>query len=150
MKITPLNYSYTNKMSKTQNFEGLWGKTSKNSDIEQSLGITKVEEVCYYYPFEDETAEDIQCIVEENTEAYIDESESVPKYKVKECKVCTTLPFNELSYLNYATLSPKAKLSNKVKIVHACAKDKYTTNEFGPSQESAVNEAVARKLDANV
>lgn len=147
MKITPLNYSNTNKISKTQNFEGLWGKTSRTSDIEASLGIPKVEEVYYYYPYSDETQAEIQHVVDENTEAYIDESDSVPKYKVKECRVCTTLPFNELSYLNYATLSPKAKISSKIKLVHSYAKDKFVTNEYGLNQEAAVNEEVSRMLD---
>ncbi len=146
MKISPLNYLMNAKLNKIQNFQGLWGKTSRTSDFDQALGIPKVEEVCYYYPFSDEAPSEIQSVVEKNTKAYIDESDEVPKYWLKECKVCTTLPFNELSYLNYATMS-KPKIQGKLRVVHALAKDKYTDNVYGPNQCSAVNEQVGQNFN---
>ena len=147
MKISALNHSNFGNINKTQNFQGLWGKTSRNSDFDQALGIPKVEEVCYYYPFQDETKEEIKSVVENNTEAYIDESDETPKYRLRECKVCTTLPFQEINYLNYASMSPKTKLQGKMRIVHAYAKDKYTTSEYGPKQSPAINEDIAQKLN---
>ena len=147
MKIAPLNYSNNLNINKTQPFQGLWGKTSRNSDFDQALGIPKVEEVCYYYPFKDETSEQIQAVIEKNTEAFIDESEDTPKYKIRDCRVCTTLPFQEVHYINYATMSPKSKISNKLKIIHSFVKDKFLTSEYGPSQGSAVNDEIAQKLN---
>lgn len=149
MKISALNHSNFGNINKLQNFQGLWGKTSRNSDFDQALGIPKVEEVCYYYPFQDETREEIQSVVEKNTEAYIDESEDTPKYKIRDCRVCTTLPFQKDYYLNYVALSSKSKLQDKMKVVHTYVKDKYTTSEYGPKQSSAVNENLVQKLNIN-
>ncbi len=147
----PLFNSFENlNVSNKQSFQGLWGKTSRSSDFDQVLGIPKVEEVCYYYPFNDETPEQIQSVIDKNTEAYIDESEDTPKYKIRDCKVCTTLPFQELHYINYATLSPKSKLNNRIKIIHSFVKDKFVTNEYGPNQESAKNDEVAQKLNLKI
>ena len=54
----PLFNSFENlNVANKQSFQGLWGKTSRSSDFDQVLGIPKVEEVCYYYPFNDETPE---------------------------------------------------------------------------------------------
>ncbi len=150
MKIAPLNYTNNGNINKNQAFQGLWGKTSRNSDFDQALGIPKVEEVCYYYPFNDETQEQIQSVIDKNTEAYIDESEDTPKYKIRDCRVCTTLPFQEVHYINYATLSPKSKLNNRIKLIHSFVKDKFVTNEYGPSQESAKNDEIAQKLNLKV
>ncbi len=147
MKITPFYLNRNMNQNKIQNFEGLWGKTSRNSDFDQALGIPKVEEVCYYYPFKNETPDQIHEVVSKNTEAYIDESEEIPKYKIKDCKVCTTFPFEEIHYLSYAMMPSKSKLSNKIKIIHSYVKDKYTTNKYGPEQTSAVNEEVVKRLN---
>ena len=66
----PLFNSFENlNVANKQSFQGLWGKTSRSSDFDQVLGIPKVEEVCYYYPFNDETPEQIQSVIDKNTEA---------------------------------------------------------------------------------
>ena len=42
MKITSIN-NFKNGISNKQNFTGLWGKTSKTSDMDPALGIVKVQ-----------------------------------------------------------------------------------------------------------
>lgn len=147
MKIVPFNLCRNQNLNKIQNFEGLWGKTSRTVDFEQVLGIPKVQEVCYYYPFKDETPEQIQEVVSKNTEAYIDESNNTPKYKIRECRVCTTFPFVEEDYLSYTTMSPMSKISNQSRAIYSYVKDKFITNKYGPNQISAVNEEVEKKLN---
>lgn len=151
MRITQNNFTYNslkhNHQVNTQNFKGLWGKTSRNSDFDSVLGIPKIEETSYYYPFADETKDDVRKIVSANTSAIIDESDDSPKYKIKDCKICTTLPFKKVHYDNYAAMTASSKLYNNMRTVHYSVKDKYTNNGYGSEQISAMNEEVAKKLD---
>ncbi len=141
MQITPIN---TN--NKHQNFAGLWGRTSRSTDFDMSLGVPKVEDTYYYYPFIDETEEQIQNVRKENTLADIIQEDGYDKYIVRDCKICTKLPFKEANYLGYLAWTPDKKLTQKIKLVHYSVKDKYTTNEYGLSQENAFNAKVSEKL----
>ena len=67
MNISLFNSFEKLNVANKQSFQGLWGKTSRSSDFDQVLGIPKVEEVCYYYPFNDETPEQIQSVIDKNT-----------------------------------------------------------------------------------
>lgn len=149
MKINSINYSlnYNKPTHKAQNFEGLWGKTSKNTDFDAVLGIPKVEETSYYYPFSDETQDEINKVVKENTSADIDETDGAMKYKINDCRVCTTLPFKKVNFENYTAMNEKSKLYSNTKVIHYSVKDKYLNNGYGSEQISASNENVAKKLD---
>lgn len=146
MQINLINYN-NKPMVKIPSFEGLWGKTSKNTDFDAVLGVPKVEETSYYYPFADETKAEIAKVVQENTKADIEEQGGSIKYKINDCKVCTTLPFKQVHFDNYRAMNEKSKLYNNMKTVHYSVKDKYINNGYGSEQVSAINEKVAQKLD---
>jgi len=148
MKITPINYSYnySNIQTKSQNFEGLWGKTSRNTDFDKVLGVPTVRETYYYYPFSDETTERINQVVSENTDADIVEENGNFRYMIKDCKICTTLPFKEVNFDTYSAMDSSSRLTKNARVVHYCAKNKYITNQYGNEQVSAANDAVAQKL----
>ena len=148
MKITPVNYIQYNNHN-TQNFSGLWGKTSRTSDFEQALGIPKIHECCYYYPFSDEKNEQIDKVVQDNKNAFIDQENGNSKYKIKECKVCTTLPFTEKQYTEYLDMDNKSLINSLTKKIHSFVSDKYTTNEFGLSQKPAENDIISKRLNRN-
>ncbi len=143
MKITPINY---NTYNKAQNFSGLWGKTSRRTDFDQSLGVPKIEDTYYYYPFSDETQAEIQSVIKSNTSADIDEENGIPKYKIKSCKICMTLPLKKVNYKNYSEMTPDNRLTSMIKRAHYCVKDKYVTNEYGPNQTPAINDVVSQKI----
>ncbi len=147
MKIAPVNYSfYTNKNQKLQSFEGLWGKTSRNTDYDEAMGIPIIQEVCYYYPYLDENPEQIQKQIEKNTGAYVVEENGNSRYKTKECKLATILPFTEAQFLNYFGFTISDELTQNIKRIHALLGDKYVNNIYGKEQQSAINEAVIQKL----
>ncbi len=146
MQINSINYN-NKQMVKTPSFEGLWGKTSKNTDFDVVLGVPKVEETSYYYPFADETREEINKVIKENTKADIEEQGGSIKYKINDCRLCTTLPFKQSHFDNYRVMNEKSKLYNNMKTVHYSVKDKYINNGYGSEQVSAINEKVAQRLD---
>lgn len=149
MQINSSNYSFNfNKQTvKNPNFEGLWGKTSRNTDFDVVLGIPKIEETSYYYPFADETKEEINKIVTENTRADIEGSSGTIKYKINDCRICTTLPFKKVDFDNYTSINEKSDINSNMKTVHYLVLDKYINNGYGAEQTSALNEKVAQKLD---
>ncbi len=136
MKITPVNYSYNKSQSKAQNFKGLWGKTSRNTDYDAALGVPKVEDVYYYYPFSGEKKEEIEEVKNKYTSAYV---ENNSKYRVKDCRVCTYLPFTKADYDGYSSLTDGSKLTKDDKSIHSYVQDKYVNNEYGNNQTPAVN-----------
>lgn len=147
MQITPVNYySYSNKQQKIQNFEGLWGKTTRKTDYDEAMGIPKIQEVYYYYPYMDESSEQIQKQIDNNTNAYIDEQNGNSRYQIKECKVCTTLPFKEAHFRNYSEMTKADRLTPNIKRVHYSVRDKYINNVYGNEQKSAINDVVTQKL----
>ena len=69
MRISSINnINYT----KNRNFTGLWAKTTLNSDVDPALGILKVQETSYYYPFKDENLKVASVFVEGNKYAHIE------------------------------------------------------------------------------
>ncbi len=140
MKIIPIKYTNINN---SQNFKGLWGKTSRNTDYDCALGVPKVEDDYYYYPFADESSEEIKKIHSENTKAYVEDSS---RYRIKDCKICATLPFNKNMYEAYTAIKDKKEITDNIQFIHYFVKDKYIDNEYGNKQKSAVNDIVLNEL----
>ena len=130
-----MRISAINNCSK-QNFQGLWGKTSKNIDIDEALGVRKEDEVKYYYPFKDEDPREAYLLVQGIKHAYIDEKE--PAYYVNDARVCATLPFTEAEYLAYKSLQDKKQATDTTVKIHEYVANKYLNAEYGV-QQSAQN-----------
>ncbi len=141
MKILPV-HNYNN--TKTQNFNGLWGKTTFLVDRDSVLGVTTDTETYYYYPFIDESQEDIDKVLNRNKTAYFDH-DAGDRYVIKECKLCTTLPFKEAHFNNYKNADIATKLIPNIKKVHYSVLDKYLSN-IG-EQDSAINPVIAARLN---
>lgn len=144
MKISPI--SYNNLQQKSQNFNGLWGRTSSSTDFDESLGVPKVEITYYYYPFKHESESEIQRVVADSKTAFFKEEDGVAKYNVQDCKICATLPFTKDNFDSYINLTPENKLSPVIKLVHSAVQDKYINNDYGFGQKSAINGIVSQKL----
>ena len=81
MRISQLNSSLVQcQQNKSTSFKGLWGETSVMKDKDPALCILSEQQTYYYYPFFDETQDEIRLAVEQNTNAYIDEYAPEPIY----------------------------------------------------------------------
>lgn len=147
MRITALNQTHNLKQNNVQSFKGLWGRTTVTNDQEPAMCIFKNLETTYYYPFSDETEDDIAEVISHNTYAFIDET--IPQYKVKECKVCTSLPFTQSTYEKYAASGQYTPITENLRKIHTFVHDKYITNELN-QQQSASNKALASRLNVKV
>jgi len=151
MKITPvsINYNYgkTNKnINKNKNlspsFDGLWGKTTFRADFEPVMSIPKIETIYYYYPFLNETEDEVRKIVDENSDAKIVDGS---KYIVRECKQGYTMPFTEEQYKEYMQVGERTEITGLMRTIHKNVIDKYTTNDYAENQKSAASEMVERR-----
>lgn len=146
MRVAGINQAYNLKQNNTQAFKGLWGKTSMINDIEPAMCIFKNQTTYYYYPFLDETDEEINKVVKENSSAYIDEKSR--RYKVNECRVCVTLPCTKSAYEEYTKADASTKLTEYLKDIHMGVNNKYINNALN-HQISAVNDKIKYELYQN-
>lgn len=145
MKISPLVNTIN---TRNTNFTGLWGKTTRKTDIDPAIGIPTVYETYYYFPFLDETKEDIENVQFAYNNAYIEDKDGTSKYKIIECKQCTTLPFKQVSFEeNYQKYEPSKRLTSSIKKIHKAAEKLFLNNKFGTEQVSAANKYVSARLD---
>lgn len=143
MKISPVN-NYRNIQKNHQSFNGLWGKTSINTDYDESLGIPKIEHIFYYYPFKNESQASVDEIVRANTYANIEkDAGGISKYVINECKVCATLPFDDKSFQQYKNADDNVVLSDILMRINRIASKMYCDNSI--NQSEAQNMSVAKK-----
>ena len=140
MRVSSVN-NFRSNISKTQNFNGLWGKTSLLSDKDPALGILKVQDISYYYPFKDENIKAAEMLVQGYKNAYIDESTSKPRYVVNDCRLCATLPFTEAEFNQYRALKKGTRLNDLHRSIHSFVGRFYLNKDQG-SQTSAINRNV--------
>lgn len=148
MKVSAIHNNYNFQNSKSLNFNGLWGNTKRLIDRDPVMGVKTDYQTYFYYPYMDETQEDINKVVSDNTAAYIDDSTNVSTYVVKECKVCTTLPFKKVHFDNYQAANSATRMTPNLKRVHFSVQDKYINNI--DEQKSAVNEEMTSRLNTRV
>ena len=106
--------------------------------------IFKNKETTYYHPFADETKEEINRVVDKNTCAYMDES--IPQYIIKECRVCTTLPFSKKQFNEYFTANSNTEITPAMKRIHAFVVDKFINSNLD-AQKSAINKNVSEAIN---
>ena len=108
MKILPIN-SISNHYSKANNanFKGLWGKTINNDHMESEYNIS--EKIYEYYPFRDETKEQIEKVKTENGRYKEDlpgkglVQDPWPNIDSVVISVMAALPFTSKEFLQYTT-----------------------------------------------
>lgn len=143
MKITPLSINAIHNKMNNKSFKGLWGETTRLIDKDPVLGVSTDYETYYYYPYADETSDEINEIIKNNTAAYIDYNRGC-RYVVKECKVCTLLPFKKVNFDSYHAADNSTRLTQNIKKVHFSVRDKYINNQG--EQISAVNKTIKSRL----
>ena len=142
MRITPV-VKQSNTVN-NQTFSGLWGKTKRRTDIDEGLNIPSITETYFYYPFSDETEQQIRQIQKETNKEYIENkngSDKLYKYRFKRCR---KLPFTMNEFTNYYLNS---NLDKNSKIIHQYAQNLYTTKGFEIEQIPAFNDDVETLLD---
>ncbi len=149
MNIRSLNIGLNNSIgsNKNQSFNGLWGGTTRLVDKDPVLGVNTDYETYYYYPYLDEPLSEIDNVIKNNTAAYID-AENGSRYVVKECKVCTTLPFKAVHFDIYRHADSSTRLTQNLKKVHFSVQDKYINNQG--EQKSAVNDVIKSRLNVKM
>ena len=115
---------------KPQSFNGLWGKFSQVSDIEPAMQIPLVNKYFYYYPFKDESEEQIAKVLKANSDAKIVNDDGEDKYIIKEAKRTIRAPFTEEEYRKYLALKPTDKLDLNMKNIHSTVKHRFITSGF--------------------
>ncbi len=134
--------------NKSQNFKGLWALTTRRTDIDPGIGIPVINETSYYFPFSDESEQEINKVRQETENAQIEQGKNGRKiYKFYDFQRCKTLPFTSESYKNYQNFTADEKLTNDLKIIHSFAQTLYTNNNYGKLQTHAENEEVTSALD---
>ena len=138
MNISKINIAYNNS------FKGLWGETKYKTDIDTVMNIQKSVETKYYYPFADESPEEISSIVKSNTNARMYTANK--NYSLKECKVGVPLPFTKQEYEKYKALKGRVSLTEKIQRIHAEVLNKFSNGDY-ENQEPAFNENVKQRLN---
>lgn len=138
MNISRISQAYNNS------FTGLWGKTTSYTDKDEALGIMKRKETKLYYPFANETQEEIDKVANDNTSAVLDSPSRC--YLINECKIGTRLPFTEKEFLMYKGLDEKSTITEKVRSIHLEVRNKYVDSVID-KQESAQNDNIQKRLN---
>lgn len=146
MNISAINQTYNMKSNQTQAFKGLWRQTTASNDRDKAMCIFKNKETTYYHPFSDETKEEIDKVVKKNSCAYMDES--IPQYIIKECRVCTTLPFSKKQFNEYYSANSDIEVTPTIRRIHAFVSDKFINSNLD-AQKSAINSNVSKAIDFN-
>ena len=148
MKISNTNcMNYNIHKSNTQNFNGLWRKTSKRTDIDDVLYVPQTTIIKYYCPFLDESPNDIRRILEERQNARIVVTErGHTRYFVNECKLCSKIPFTQRQYEDYMCLDDDYKDNKLITELHSFVKDKYVNEDVDEEQVPAYNPVVEDRM----
>jgi hypothetical protein len=107
MKILPIysignsNYHTPIHKNTSNSFKGLWGIESNILDIDDNCVGTETTQK-FYYPFVDETSQEIERVSKECTRLYTDTMGGQVSIPVtEECSVMSTLPFSEAEWKVY-------------------------------------------------
>ncbi len=144
MKIGAIKGYY--KFNSKNTFKGLWAQTTKTSDYEGVLSLLKVTRTSYYHPFKNESANEINQVVNDNTKAYIEDNNNNARYIIHECKICTTLPFTQEQFTNYLNSGFDTRLTPTNKLINRYVQNLYINNGESTEQTPAVNIAVNNKI----
>jgi hypothetical protein len=141
MRIPVINFATNYKYN---NFQGLWGKTTKNKEYDDVLNVPRYVEYRYYYPFLDESQERISQIINENQDAYFDDNSN---YNVRICNQCSTLPYDEQTYNKYANVTSRTELTKDILDIHSNIDNLYLDNVSSATQKPAKNNTITGILD---
>jgi hypothetical protein len=156
MQISKIAQWENNYSTNKQSFQGLWGKTSKATDIDMGINVPVVREVTYFYPFADDDEETINTTITSGKNAHFERKDGFTRYMKKDCKLCNTLDFTKAEYEQYKKFLPANgddydnSQINKLRDMHNTLKTKYENNVFGSEQLPAGNENVGYYLNTSV
>lgn len=139
MNISSIGSNYTN-INTSQSFKGLWGRTSKNIDVDPVLCIPSHYETYYYYPYADETKAEIRQATEKYDKAEISTSPEGRKYIVHSCRVATILPFSKREFEEYKAAEKfvDTPSNKKIHMYLSTVKDRFINKDIN-AQVYAIN-----------
>ena len=137
MRINSVNtFNYRNT-----NFKGLWGKNSNHTDIDPAMCIPVNTKTYYYFPFCDESKEDLKKMKAGIDRAEIVKNDGTDKLEIEECRLCAVFPFTAAQFKEYNAFAQDSDFNNMIKRIHSMVRDKYT-NRDEAYQHPAINNAV--------
>lgn len=143
MKISSINYY--NKPQTT--FNGIWGKTIKSyPDYDPVIATNIITQTATYFPFADETQEQIDEVVNQTaSSAIIRDDTGKRQLLVRNCVVGPKMKVNQNYYDEYVKLKDIDNISRELTYTHAFVRDKYLDSGFEDPegiQKPAINKAV--------
>ena len=149
MRVLPVtNY---NNYQKNVNFKGLWGRTScRAADFDKVLNVPVTEYTYYYYPFKDESRDEVKKNSDETETAKIVYTNGKPRYEIHDFKEAYTFPFTKAEYENYLVIPTVDPLSyeevEKLNTIREHLKRKFTDKEYGTTQTPADTSKIKQPL----
>lgn len=142
MKISQINQLSKNaKPSKSQSFQGLWRQGKRRSDIDPILNVPKIKDTYFYYPFLDETKEEIAAAVKKVNKAEFKTENGITKYYVRECRVGLRTTFSKQEYENYSAIT-NGFIGKKEQKIHEEVQDKLETCPLDGPPKPASNKNI--------
>ncbi len=135
--------SSLNNYQKNVSSKGLWGRTSCTSpDIDRVLNVPKIEYTYYYYPFKDDTREEVQKNHDETEIAKVVYTGDNARYEIHDFKEGYTFPFTKAeyeAYLKVGSLKPiPYKEIEKLNVIRYNLKEKFTDKQYGTNQDNFI------------
>ena len=153
MKISSINNC--NYSQRHQSFNGLWSKTiSQTPDYSTLYGMSEKHEVSVYPPFYDETQEQIDAAVAQNSSSQLAKGPDNRRlFLIRECRIAAPILIKQNDYNEYMALDSVEDFSEKHRSTHVQVKDLYVNSGFNSdqdildiSQKTAVNEKITNAL----
>ena len=126
MKISAIN-------NNSNNFKGLWEKTTKSTRYNLQTKSHDVTEYHTYAPFLDEDPEDVEKYL-----ATYKPQDYNPNKKYVVSPLYFYLPYTEAEFSQYKEIKSGAELSSKEKNMHSFFSSLFSNSELG-NQKSAAN-----------
>ena len=124
---------------KPQSFKGVWGKSSQVSDIEPAMNIPLIKKYYYYYPFKDESEDQINKVLQENSDAKIIHDPD-DKYVIKEARRTLRTSYTEDEYNKYKALTSTSNMDARMRSIHGAVQHMFSTSGFDDTpQKPAAN-----------
>lgn len=146
MRISSIN-NYSHMTNRQQSFNGVWAKTIKACpDYDNVIATTIITQTASYFPFADETQEQIDEVVNKNSSSQIiKDDDGRRQLLVRNCVVAPKMKVNKSHYDEYVKLRDIENISDELTYTHAFVKDKYLDSGFDDAdgiQRPAINRDV--------
>lgn len=140
MKISSVNSFNAYNLNKKNNskFSGLWGQTQLSMpDIDDGLSVLRAKQCAYYYPFMDETKEEVNSVLDANTATkVITMGDGSKRILDRTCMLCKKIPVSKDDYKKYREINvpEKSKFPHlddvQMRRAHVHSKNKFLNSGF--------------------